>query len=177
MEEIKEFFKVLNDYGMPLPVIIFIMIAYRIIISKINWWAKRENYYNTMLTNLGKWQDALESILVYFMEPGSEYDDTFHDTPASRKYYESSALAYKEIKEKIHFAQLFLSEQSVKSVDELISREWELSNIIASSTCEYLKGTHKIVSECYDQILKDAKNDLKKSHKLELLTSLSKKKI
>ncbi|WP_433763692.1 hypothetical protein [Flavobacterium ginsenosidimutans] len=175
MEEIKQLFKTLNEYGLPIPVIAIIIIAYRIVISKINWWSKRENYYNTLLTNLGNWQDALDSALTYFMEPGSEYDDTFHDTPASRKYYESSARAHKEIKEKIHFAQLFLSEQSVKGIEELISREWVLSNIIASSTCEYLKGTRKIVSKCYDQILKDAKNDIKKSHKLEFLTSLLKR--
>lgn len=175
MEEIKEIIKTFNDYGMPLPVILIILIAYRLVISKINWWTKRENYYNTILTNLGNWRDALDSSLTYFMEPGSEYDDTLTKTPAFRNYSEKSAIAHNELKESIHFARLFLSEQSVKSLDKLMGREWELSNITAVSTCEYLKGTHKIVSKTYAQILKDAKNDLEKAHKLEFLTALFKK--
>jgi len=172
LENLLQLVKVANDYGFPLPVIAVLFLLYKLIISKINWWTKRENYYKITLTNLGNWREGLSAGLDWFIEPGSEYNNDFRKSKSYAKYFEYSIPAQKALKENMHFGRLFLSEDSVKSIDELFSIEWYLANIDSSSTKEYLEKTLAAVVSAYDSIFKDAASDLKNSNKQEFLTGL-----
>jgi hypothetical protein len=172
LENLLQLVKVANDYGFPLPVIVVIFFLYKIIISKINWWTKRENYYKITLTNLGNWREGLSTGLDWFIEPGSEYNNDFHKSRSYTIYYEYSIPAQKALKENMHFGRLFLSEDSVKSIDELFNMEWYLANIDSSCTKEYLEKTLAAVESTYHSILKDAAIDLKNSNKREFLAGI-----
>lgn len=162
----------INTYGLASIIILMIIALYKIYVSRINLWAKREGYYKIMLNNLGRWREGLSIGLEYFIEPGSEYSDDYRDSYNCKKCNESSIPARQELKDNMHFGRLFLSVAATESIDELFSEEWHLSNF--GSVCEkdYLESTLKIVANTYELILKDARNDLKKSHTRELLTGL-----
>jgi len=162
----------INTYGLASIIILMIIALYKIYVSRINLWVKREEYYKIMLNNLGRWREGLSIGLEYFIEPGSEYSDDYRDSYNCKKCNESSIPARQELKDNMHFGRLFLSVAATESIDELLSEEWHLSNF--GSVCEkdYLESTLKIVTKTYELILKDARNDLKRSDTKELLTGL-----
>jgi hypothetical protein len=163
----------INTYGLASVIILMIITLYKIYVSRINLWAKREEYYKIMLNNLGRWRQGLDIGLEYYMEPGSEYnDDDYRNSYNCKKCNENSIPARQELKDNMHFGRLFLSVAATESIDELFSDEWHLSNFGAICEKDYLESTLKIVTNTYELILKDARNDLKRSHTRELLTGL-----
>ncbi|WP_291143397.1 hypothetical protein [Flavobacterium sp. UBA7680] len=162
----------INTYGLASVIILMIIALYKIYVSRINLWAKREEYYKIMLNNLGRWSEGLSIGLEYFIEPGSEYSNDYRDSYNCKKCNENSIPARQELKDNMHFGRLFLSVAATESIDELLSEEWHLSNFGSICEKDYLESTLKIVTKTYELILKDARNDLKKSHTRELITGL-----
>ena len=162
----------INTYGLASVIILMIIALYKIYVSRINLWAKRAEYYKIMLNNLGRWREGLSIGLEYFIEPGSEYNDDYRDSYNCKKCNENSIPAQQELKDNMHFGRLFLSVAATESIDELFSDEWHLSNFGSICEKDYLESTLKIVTKTYELILKDARNDLKKSHIRELVTGL-----
>ncbi|OIV41710.1 hypothetical protein [Flavobacterium johnsoniae] len=172
LEIINKVIGLINTYGLASVIILMIIALYKIYVSRINLWSKREEYYKIMLNNLGRWREGLSIGLEYFIEPGSEYSDDYRNSYYCKKCNESSIPARQELYDNMHFGRLFLSVAATESIDELFSDEWQLSNFGSICEKDYLESTLKIVTKTYELILKDARNDLKKSHTKELLKGL-----
>lgn len=72
-------------------------------------------------------------------------------------------MAYESVREQFNVAKIFLSENSISILDELISEHWHIKEHGASCTQEYLALSFEISGKAYESILQDAHHDLKKS--------------
>lgn len=52
-EIVKKILGQTNEYGVPIPLLLLVLILYRIIVSKIDRWNEREKYYSELVENLG----------------------------------------------------------------------------------------------------------------------------
>lgn len=123
-------------------------------------WSALEQYYSSLLTNLHAFRLALSGLADYYMEPGSEHTPDskqgkhFHDLLAS------SHESYKALQQLLGPAALFLSEQSIQALEELASKHWELAHF-SSCTADYVDAARTFASTAYNEILSEAKNQLK----------------
>lgn len=160
-EVVRQFVVEANNYGIPIPLLITLVFLF-IFYSRINRWFGREKYYSELFKHLGGWMISLGDRLDYYQEPGSEYNDNIQ-SEHFKKLCDDGYAAFKNVREILPIARLFLSNQSIDALDNLISNHWYISEHGAINTQDYLSSTLKEVTLAYNQVLKNAKKDLKRS--------------
>lgn len=150
--------KIANSYGMPIPLILIAVTLYFLRVPSFNW-SNRKKYYDFLLNNLGIWRDGLSDMLDYYQHPDSVYEP-IPETEHFKGLQEKSHIALQKIKESIPEARLYLSKKSGKILDNLIAEHWYISVHGTVHMQEYLFSTHKVVDDCYNELLKHAKRDL-----------------
>lgn len=169
MEAIFKFIEQASKYGFPIPLALLVL-GFGFWIASTTKWPEREKYYYHLLSSLGKWQDSLEALGDYYMEPGSEYrDDQISLKPRFKILMDKGTEAHEEIRQELHVARLFLSPHSVKLLEDMLGEHWFIQEMDAVCIADYLAKTVKLATCSYNAILFDAKKDLKRSKYLILI--------
>ena len=122
-------------------------------------WSFREKYYMGILEHLTILRNTLEDRKNYYLEPGSEHDDTRTDTEHFRELTLRGSESYRSVRELVGPASVFLSDKSRSTLRELMSEYWNVAEF-SSCKAEYLDSTLKLVDVAYSAVLGEAKNDL-----------------
>ncbi len=159
-----------NGYGIPIPVIAAAVIFY-VFLRRGMKWSSRQSYYIDMLKQLGIWEDTLADRLDYCREPDSPYQadpDNEHFRGLVSKGYK----AFTAFKELLPMARIFLSVESMRDLDHLISEHWSIKEFETASEADYLQRTSEEVKAAYAKLLGHAKADFKRSQYLQVVRSL-----
>lgn len=122
-------------------------------------WSALEQYYSSLLTNLHKFKMSLSDLSDYYMEPGSEHTPDSKQSQHFHALLESSHASYKELQQLIGPAALYLSDGSMKTLDELVNQHWHLVNF-SDCTADYVSAANSLASAAYTAILSEAKGQL-----------------
>ena len=133
-------------------------------LSSRNWinqqhWGFREKYYMGLLEHLTILRMTLEDRNNYYLQPGSERDDSHTDTEHFRELTHRGSESYRTVRELIGPASVFLSDKSRSALQELMAAYWNLGEF-SSCRAEYLDSALKLVEVAYSAVLEEAKNDL-----------------
>jgi hypothetical protein len=169
MEQLLKIIESANKYGFPVPLVLLILALGLWATFTMNW-SEREKYYYELLAALGKWKNCLSDRTDYYMEPGSEYrDDTITVMPGFQSLGRKGSEASSTVRDQMTVARLFLSENTVAMLDEMLSEHWMISEMDAVCTKDYLDKTLELVTRTYNAVFSDAKKDLKRSRYLALV--------
>lgn len=133
-------------------------------LSSRNWlnqqqWNFREQRYSELLSHLTKLSLSLQDQSAYFIEPGSEHDqsrvegDHFRDL--ARRGHES----YQAIRELIGPASVFLSANSISTLEELVREHWSVAEF-SVCTADYVTSMLKLVDSARTVVLSEARSEL-----------------
>jgi len=161
-----------NTHGFPIPLLILLIVVYVFERSRIHW-DSRQTYYLDILKQLGTWKNSLSDRLGYYQEPGSEYRTEHLKTEHYKSLMEKSGNAFQNVRESLHISRLFLATSSLDALDRLISEHWVIAEHGAISDEDYVSSTYVEVEKAYEQLLKDARADLKKGRYAQLFKSLN----
>lgn len=123
-------------------------------------WEFKERYYGELLSHLHAFRLALSELSDYYIEPGSEH------TPDSQQGEHFITLksqaweAYRSIKELVGNAVLFLSPKTVEAIDNLVREHWDLANIGAICTADYVDSAYKLACIAHEAVVAEASLDL-----------------
>jgi hypothetical protein len=123
-------------------------------------WAAREQYYTSLLTQLHHFRVALDDLLDYYMEPGTEHMPDSERGGHFHALREAAASALDEVRKLQGPAAVFLSGSALDSLNELTTEHWHLANFGAICTADYVTGADKLVKAAYAQVLGEAKTHL-----------------
>jgi hypothetical protein len=133
-------------------------------LSGKNWlnqqqWAIREKYYLGLLAHLTKLRLSLVDREVRFDQPGSEYDNTIDETDHFKRLRHIGDEAHQAIRDLIGPAAVFLSEETIKQLEQLDRDYW---NAAEDSVCtaDYTTKARKLVDAAQAAVLAEAKKDL-----------------
>lgn len=123
-------------------------------------WSFREKYYMGLLEHLTILRVTLLDRSNYYLEPGSEHNDKHTDTEHFQELALRGSESYQTVRELVGPASVFLSDNSISALRELMSEHWHVANF---SICkaEYLDSALKLVDVAYSAVLEEARNDLR----------------
>lgn len=123
-------------------------------------WSARELYYGKLLTHLHNFSIALDGLSGYYMEPGSEYTRDSDQGAHFHRLKDNAGEAFNEIQKLVGPAALYLSQTTVKSLSDMLSKHWEIVEFEVSCTAQYVELAQPLVTSTYDLVLSDAKHHL-----------------
>ena len=122
-------------------------------------WSIREKRYAHLLSNLTKLRLSLQDRNNYFMEPGSEHNESLSE---SERFKELSRVGYeslRSIREQIGPASVFLSDKTIEALEELVREHWSVAEF-SSCTADYVSSALDLVDAAYSAVLAEARNEL-----------------
>jgi hypothetical protein len=122
-------------------------------------WSIREKHYMDLLLNLTRLKLSLQDRDDCYMEPGSEHDDSQAE---SERFKELSRVGYESfrcIRELIGPASVFLSNETIEALEELVREHWHTAKFSACNA-EYISSALKLVDAAYLAVLTEARNEL-----------------
>ena len=122
-------------------------------------WAIREQHYISLLSHLMKLKLSLQDRDDYYMEPGSEHDETRSKGEHFQKLAQAGHESYQALRELIGPASLFLSSKSIESLEKLVQGHWNVAEF-SVCTAEYVSEALKLVEIAQAAVLSEAKNEL-----------------
>lgn len=133
-------------------------------LSRKNWltqqqWAIREQHYMSLLSHLMKLKLSFEDRSDYYMEPGSEHDETRSKGEHFQKLAHVGHESYQAIRELIGPASVFLSNKAIKSLEQLVRDHWSVAEF-SSCTAEYVSESLGLVEAAQAAVLSEARNEL-----------------
>ncbi|GAB4087406.1 hypothetical protein GCM10028785_00750 [Hydrogenophaga soli] len=138
----------------------------KVTLSRKNWltqqqWAIREQHYMSLLAHLTKLKLSLQDRDSYYMEPGSEHDESLSDGAHFQKLTRVGHESYQAIRELIGPASVFLSGKAIESLEKLVHDHWSVAEY-SVCTAEYLSDALKLVEAAQAAVLEEARNELTK---------------
>jgi hypothetical protein len=133
-------------------------------LSGRNWlsqqqWSFREQRYSELLSHLTKLRISLQDRSDYFMEPGSEHDESRTEgenfKQLARRGYES----YQAIRELIGPASVFLSANAIQALEELVREHWGVAEF-SICAADYITSSLKLVDAAHAAVLTEARSEL-----------------
>lgn len=121
-------------------------------------WGFREKYYVALLTQLNRLNVSLIDQSEFYLEPGSEHDVSIVNNPRFEELSRVERVALQEIREIMGPASLFLADAAIRSLEELIKKQWHIA--YDSHPEEYLTKTLPLVEEAMNQVRAEAKKEL-----------------
>lgn len=94
----------------------------------------------SLLSHLMKLKLSFEDRSDYYMEPGSEHDETRSKGEHFQKLAHVGYESYQAIRELIGPASVFLSNKAIKSLEQLVHDHWSVAEF-SSCTAEYVSGS------------------------------------
>ncbi len=136
-------------------------------LSRKNWltqqqWSIREQHYISLLTHLTKLKLSLQDRDSYFMEPGSEHDQSRSECEHFQELARVGHESYQVIRELIGPASVFLSARAIESLEQLVRDHWSVAEFSAC-TAEYVSEALKLVEVAHSAVLAEARNELTRS--------------
>jgi hypothetical protein len=122
-------------------------------------WAIREQHYMSLLTNLTTLKNSLLDQSSYYIQPGSEHDQSIPDSPHFQELSRRAYKSYQSIRELMGPAAIFLSSSAIEALEDLVKEHWHVENF-SSCTEEYVSGALKLVETAHAVILAEARNQL-----------------
>jgi hypothetical protein len=137
-------------------------------LSSKNWltqqqWAIREKHYMDLLASLTKLKLSLEDRASYFVEPGSEHNNSVSDGEHFKTLERVGHESYQAIRELIGPASVFLSDKAIESLEKLVRNHWNLAEFSAG-TADYVFEVLPLVKEAQSVVLLEARSELSRSH-------------
>lgn len=123
-------------------------------------WSARELYYGKLLAQLHNFILALDGLSSYYIEPDSVHVPDSKQGAHFHRLKQNAADAFEELKKLLGPAALYLPKETVKELDEMQKRHWELVEFEVSCTAEYVEQAHVIAMPAYEKVLSDAKRQL-----------------
>jgi len=138
--------------------------AIKIALSKKNWltqqqWVLREKHYTGLLSHLTKLKLSLEDRKLYYVEPGSEHNETISQDENFLALSKTGQESYQAIRELIGPASLFLSQDAIKSLEYLVRNDLD-NSLYSACMEEYVSEALKLVERAQSIILKEARDEL-----------------
>lgn len=122
-------------------------------------WSIREKHYTELLSHLTKYRLSLEDRADYFMEPGSEHNQSLtegeHFKELALRGYES----YQAIRDLIGPASVFLSENAIDALKELVREHWNVARF-SSCPADGITSALKLVDAAQTAVLTEARSEL-----------------
>ena len=115
-----------------------------------------------LLSHLMKLKLSLEDRSSYYMEPGSEHDETRSKGEHFQKLAHVGHESYQAIRELIGPASVFLSGKAIESLEKLVRDHWSVAEF-SVCTAEYVTESLKLVEAAQSAVLSEAKNELSHS--------------
>ena len=112
-----------------------------------------------LLSNLNKLKLTLEDRNDYFMEPGSEYDESRQDNEHFETLSRTGHEAFKAVREQIIPASVFLSDAAVAALNKLVSEQWHATQN-AFCTADYVRSSLVLVEAACSEVVKEARKEL-----------------
>jgi hypothetical protein len=122
-------------------------------------WAIREHHYVNLLRHLTILRNALLDQSTYFIQPGSEYDQSIAERPHFQELARSADASYQAVRELMGPAAIFLSAGAIEALELLTKEHWHIENF-SSCTEEYVSGALKLVEAAHSTILAEARSQL-----------------
>jgi len=122
-------------------------------------WNIRERFYSELVTNLALLKLFLKDQVDYFDQPGSEHNASIDKSPHFERLALQGAEAFAKVREHVGPASIFLSEKTIKSLQDLFSDHWSIS-MNAVCTAEYVSEFLNSVSGAYSAVLTEARHEL-----------------
>jgi len=122
-------------------------------------WNIRERFYAEIITNLALWRLSIEDRKEYFSESGSEHNVGIEEGEHFKRLVQQGAEAFSKVREQIGPASIFLSETTIRALENLVSEQWHVS-MDAICAADYLTTLEPYVEKAYETILSEAKNEL-----------------
>jgi hypothetical protein len=122
-------------------------------------WSIREKRYAHLLSNLTKLRLSLQDRNNHFLEPGSEHNESLSE---SEHFEELSRVGYeslRSIREQIGPASVFLSDKTIKALEELVREYWSVAEF-SICTADYVSSALDLVDAAYSAVLAEARNEL-----------------
>lgn len=124
---------------------------------------QRWQYYKIILEQLGKWETSLVDCNSYYIEPGSDYDETIPNGERFQKLWRDGDDSRKAIRALIGPASILLPTKTIEALKTLISDDWSVAE---DSLCmaDYVSKALQLVKVAEIEILADAENELSRLH-------------
>jgi hypothetical protein len=122
-------------------------------------WSAREQYYGKLLTHLHDFKMRLDDLSDYYVEPGSEHMPDNQRGENFHKLLAEASSAYTEVRRQLGPAAIYLSPQSVKSLEKMFATHWGLA-FDAMCTADYVDGANKLATATYRSVLREARAHL-----------------
>jgi hypothetical protein len=123
-------------------------------------WSARETYYSSLLTQLHHFRMALLYLSGYYLEPGSEHLPDSQLGEHFQRLLADAVAANNEVQKLVGPAAIFLTLHATTALDKLFKDHWELANLEAICTSDYVDHAQILATNAYMQILSEAKSHL-----------------
>lgn len=122
-------------------------------------WSIREEYYMDLLSNLTKLKLSLQDRNDYYVEPGSEHDDSHAESEHFKELSRIGYDSFRAVRELIGPASVFLSSRAIEALEELVREHWHATEF-SVCTADYVSSALKLVDAAYSAVLAEAKEGL-----------------
>src|SRR2546428_8202478 len=122
-------------------------------------WAIREQHYMSLLTHLTKLKLSLQDRDLYYVEPGSQHDESRSNGEHFQELARIGHESYQAIRELIGPASVFLSSKAIESLDQLVRDHWTVAEF-SLCTAEYVSEAFKLVDAAHAAVLTVARSEL-----------------
>ncbi len=122
-------------------------------------WSKREQRYSELLTHLYKMKLTLQDREKYYLQPGSEHDESVTDNERFNSLSQNEFKSYEAIRELIGPSSIFLSTKTIDELERLVRKHWSIAEF-STCTADYLTQARKLVDKAYSAVLKEAQGEL-----------------
>ena len=123
-------------------------------------WCAREQYYSKLLSHLHGFRMTLDDLSDYYLEPGTEHMPDNQRGERFHKLLAQASSAYRDVQKLLGPAAIFLSPQSVQSLEKMFAEHWGLANFDAVCTADYVNGANKLATATYNRVLHEARAHL-----------------
>ncbi|HWS61982.1 MAG TPA: hypothetical protein VN325_04440 [Steroidobacteraceae bacterium] len=122
-------------------------------------WAIREQQYAGLLRHLTILRNSLLDQSTYFIQPGSEYDQSISGQPHFQELARCANKSYQAVRRLVGPAAIFLSPNAIGALEALVKEHWHIENF-SSCTEEYVSSALRLVEAAYTAILIEARREL-----------------
>jgi len=122
-------------------------------------WNIREQFYSELVTNLALLKLSIEDRKKYYDEPGSEHRVEIEEAEHFKRLVQQGADAFSKLRGKIGLASIFLSDNTIRALEDLVSEQWHVSTD-AICTADYVSTFYPYVETAYTAILSEARKEL-----------------
>lgn len=96
----------------------------------------------------------------YCLDSGSKYTGDSKQGAHFHRLKQIAREAFDEVQKLLGPAALYLSQTTVQSLSDMLSKHWEIVEFEVACTAEYVELAQPLVTSTYDLVLSDAKRHL-----------------